>query len=111
MLKKLEEILIKHEIQFDVSKTDKNCYEFRWLNGEADMREEVEGETLEEIAEELYKAYENFDVDTETALWIGEDGHGKNGAPYHIRDIIQEFERYEQDLDDLWTAIKQEADK
>ena len=32
MLKKLEEILIKHEIQFDVSKTDKNCAECRLRN-------------------------------------------------------------------------------
>ncbi|MBO5628352.1 MAG: hypothetical protein J5965_04650 [Aeriscardovia sp.] len=111
MLKKLEEILIKHEIQFDVSEIDKNRYEFRWLNGEADMAVYADGNNLEDIAEVLYNEYENFDVDEETALWIGEDGHGKNGAPYHIRDIIQEFERYEQDLDDLWTAIKQEADK
>ena len=111
MLKKLEEILNKHEIQFDVSEIDKNRYEFRWLNGEADMAVYADGNNLEDIAEVLYNEYENFDVDEETALWIGEDGHGKNGAPYHIRDIIQEFERYEQDLDDLWTAIKQEADK
>lgn len=41
MLKKLEEILNKNSLQFDVYKRD-SYYEFVWLNGEADMREEVE---------------------------------------------------------------------
>ena len=40
--------------------------------------------------------YENFDVDLEVSRWIGEDGHGRNGAPYHIRDILKEMEQMEQ---------------
>lgn len=36
--------------------------------------------------------YEWFDPDAEAYLWIGEDGHGRNGAPYHIRDIVADME-------------------
>lgn len=38
----------------------------------------------------IYKYWEDFDIDEETALWIGEDGHGKNGAPYRISDILKD---------------------
>ena len=31
--------------------------------------------------------YENYDPDEEAYLWIGDDGHGKNGAPYRISDM------------------------
>ena len=36
--------------------------------------------------------YENYDPDEEAYLWIGDDGHGKNGAPYRISDIVADME-------------------
>ncbi|EKC74665.1 hypothetical protein LEA_05631, partial [human gut metagenome] len=42
---------------------------------------------------ELENFYEGFDPDYETYLWIGNDGHGKNGAPYHIKDIVRKCAR------------------
>lgn len=47
----------------------------------------------------LKEIYENYDVDEETSLWIGDDGHGKNGAPYHIKDIVKDMEAVEADLE------------
>ena len=36
-------------------------------------------------------SYEAYDPDYEASLWIGKDGHGTNGAPYHIKDLIDDM--------------------
>ena len=40
----------------------------------------------------MKRYYEDFDPDYEAYLWIGDDGHGRNGAPYHIKDIVSDME-------------------
>lgn len=35
--------------------------------------------------------YENFDSEEEAYLWLGPDGHGKNGAPHSMRVILEEM--------------------
>lgn len=51
---------------------------------------------------ELENFYEGFDPDYETYLWIGNDGHGKNGAPYHIKDIVTDMEEAEKMIETLY---------
>ena len=36
--------------------------------------------------------YENYDPDEEAILWVGPDGHGRNGAPYRLSDIVKDME-------------------
>lgn len=50
------------------------------------------------VVDAFQELYDGYDVDYETSLWIGPDGHGKNGAPYHIRTILKNFEAIEDDL-------------
>lgn len=61
-----------------------------------DGRTEISARDVEELRQEIEMVYENFDVDLEVSRWIGEDGYGRNGAPYHIRDILKEMEQMEQ---------------
>jgi len=70
-----------------------------------DVNVELQVESLDDLAGELYQYWQNYDVDEETALWIGPDGHGQNGAPYHITDILKDMEEVEQDLEDLYKEI------
>lgn len=51
--------------------------------------------------------YEGFDPDEEAYLWIGDDGHGRNGAPYHVRDIVADMEVAEGMVLDLLTALEE----
>lgn len=51
------------------------------------------------VVDAFQKLYDNYDADYETSLWIGEDGHGKNGAPYHIKTILSNMEEIEDDLE------------
>lgn len=51
--------------------------------------------------------YESYDPDEETALWIGEDGHGKRGAPYYLRDILETMEECEKEIKKLLDKVKE----
>lgn len=64
------------------------------------------GGTTEEFANALDEYCENYDVDYETYIWLGDDGHGKNGAPYHIKDILADKEWELGKLKELSTRIK-----
>lgn len=56
-----------------------------------------------ENVEEYYQAY---DPDYEASLWIGNDGHGKNGAPYHIKDLIEDMLTAEKMIWELLVSFK-----
>lgn len=62
-------------------------------------------QTLEQIKDEIYDTYTNYDPSEEAMLWVGEDGHGKNGAPDDIRDIITDMEEVEEMLNNLYLAL------
>lgn len=55
---------------------------------------------------EIEKYYEAFDADYEAYLWIGTDGHGKHGAPYHIIDIVADMEQAEARIKTLYEILK-----
>lgn len=48
-----------------------------------------DGEDAERLVELANEYVEGFDVDYETYLWLDKTGHGANGAPYHIKDILR----------------------
>ena len=50
----------------------------------------------------------DFDPDYEAYLWIGDDGHGRNGAPYHIKDIVSDMEEAEEQIYELLQALEVE---
>lgn len=50
--------------------------------------------------------YEKYDPDEEAYLWIGDDGHGKNGAPYRISDIVADMEDAESMVGTLLEAFE-----
>lgn len=49
--------------------------------------------------------YNSFDPDEEALLWVDDSGHGKNGAPYRLRDIIDDMEKVEEKLLELRNAL------
>jgi len=55
-----------------------------------------------DFMEQLYNYYDDFDPDEEAAKWIGEDGHGTNGAPYKLSDLLQDMEGCKDMLLELW---------
>ena len=55
---------------------------------------------------DIEQYYEGYDPDYEAYLWIGTDGHGKNGAPYHIKDIVSDMEAAEAMINTLYETLK-----
>lgn len=68
-------------------------------------------DTMEELLEHIKEYHDSFDVDYETYIWLGNDGHGKNGAPYHIKDIVQDMEACRNMILELYNLLKEEYDK
>lgn len=55
---------------------------------------------------ELENFYEGYDVDYETYIWLDEEGHGKNGAPYRLRDVLEDMEAIERMIEQLLESIR-----
>lgn len=66
---------------------------------------EFEINRLNDLPDEIYECYMSYDPDEETFLWIGKDGHGKNGAPYYISDILKDMQEVDSKLQILSDTI------
>ena len=62
--------------------------------------------SLQSFVFQIENYLKNFDVDYETSIWIGKDGHGKNGAPYHIKDILDEMYSAKEQIATLLYELK-----
>lgn len=60
-----------------------------------------------DIAAEVLDYYEGYDPSAEAIMWCDSSGHGKNGAPYLLKDIIADMEAAEAMVETLYEAIKE----
>lgn len=88
-------------------KTDVNFAKYTSYGQDFNFSVELEDDDMEAFIDNIHEYYENFDVDEEAYIWIGSDGHGKNGAPYHIADIVKDMEEAEGMMADLYEAFRQ----
>lgn len=88
-------------------KTDVNFAKYTSCGQDFNFSVELEDDDMEAFIDNIHEYYENFDVDEEAYIWIGSDGHGKNGAPYHIADIVKDMEEAEVMMADLYEAFRQ----
>ena len=86
-------------VQFEFSQYTPAGQDF---NFSADMK----GNDPDSLLTEIERYYEGFDPDYEASLWIGDDGHGKRGAPYHIKDIVSDMEAAEAMVSTLYETLK-----
>lgn len=57
------------------------------------------------VADAIADYWECFDVSYETYIWLDENGHGKNGAPYDMSDVYKDTESCEKMIGDLWRSF------
>ena len=65
----------------------------------------MKGNDTGNLISEIEDYYEGFNPDYEVQ-WIGSDGHGRNGAPYHIKDIVSDMEDAEAMIKTLYETLK-----
>lgn len=56
---------------------------------------------IDTLIESIDAYHECYDPDEEAMLWLGPDGHGKNGAPYRITDVVKDMEQCETFIGEL----------
>ena len=69
------------------------------------QNDEDEYVIYDSVADAIYTYFEGFDVSYETYIWLDENGHGKNGAPYDMSDVYKDTESCEKMIDDLWRSF------
>lgn len=67
---------------------------------------EMKDNDTDNLLSEIEEYYEGYDPDYEAYLWLGADGHGKHGAPYHIKDIVTDMEEAEAQIKTLYETLK-----
>ena len=68
-------------------------------------------ESAEELINSIHQRYVEFDADSETYLWLDNEGHGKNGAPYRMRDVLEDMEACEKMIYDLFICYRDAYEK
>ncbi len=66
----------------------------------------MEDNKLANLVSNMEDYYNGFDADEETYLWLDRNGHGKNGAPYRMRDVLDDMEAVEDMIGKLLGAIR-----
>lgn len=66
---------------------------------------ELKNYNIEDFIKNLGDYYESYDPDAEAYLWLGPDGHGKNGAPYRMVDVLKDMKQAEAMVSDLFDAF------
>jgi hypothetical protein len=71
-----------------------------------DFNMNITADSVEELSEKLYERYNNFDCSEETYIWLDNSGHGRNGAPYDMKDLYEDMEACQEMIRELAVAIQ-----
>ena len=63
------------------------------------------GDDINDFSRNIYEAFMDYDVSYETYLWLDNTGHGKNGAPYELEDILEDIKACEQYIQDAHIIV------
>lgn len=92
---------------FTISTADENILEFQKYSGagqDFSFCIDTEG-NLDSFRENILAYYCDFDVSYEASLWLDEDGHGKNGAPYDMKDVYEDMEECQGFIMELYNIV------
>ena len=71
---------------------------------ESDMEEN----NIQYLLDNINEYFSHYDCSEEAYLWLDETGHGKNGAPYDMKDVYEDMEACEQYVFDLYHILRKE---
>ena len=103
----LTDIIESHEWSIDYE-DDGTIYLSKYSPAGQDFGFYIEKvESIEEFADKIYDQYNEYDVSEAAYLWLDSDGHGKDGAPYDMKDVYEDMEACEQNILELYELIKE----
>lgn len=114
MNRRLEYILEKAQsLDYKVEQEDGIVYSLRTFSpfGQ-DCHAEIDSENDADMFINNLRNYAaDFDVSYEAYLWLDETGHGKNGAPYVMRDVYEDMEWWRNAMIELADALVEALEK
>ena len=100
------------ELGWNVTKEDTNTYNLqRYSDAGHDLNITIKGKSCEALIDSIYSCYEDFDVSYETYLWLDDTGHGKNGAPYEMREVLEDMEACEKMIYEAYLQTVEKLNK
>ena len=111
MEKNLRQVLMIAEREgwtVDIDAEANRCELQKYSPAGKDFLISLEATTPDEFLNELKERYQNYDPSEEAYLWLGPDGHGKNGAPYDMKDLYEDMEACEEMMLELIDVLEKE---
>lgn len=102
--KKLTKKLEAHDFTITYE-SDGDIYFGKYSPAGQDFGFSVNGNNLDELASNIYSYYEGYDVSYEAYIWLDDTGHGKNGAPYDMKDVYEDMMACEEIILELYNLI------
>lgn len=65
----------------------------------------VTASNLDNVTREIKERCDNFDPSEEAYLWLDDSGHGKNGAPYDMKDVYEDMEECQKMIQELYEEL------
>jgi len=59
----------------------------------------------EEMISNVYDYYNSYDPSEEASYWLDESGHGKNGAPYDMKDLYDDMVACKEMINELYQEL------
>lgn len=104
-LKQCIDYIIEKDADWTITyETDNNSICFaKYSPAGQDFFFEIEtGKCFKDLINNIREYYKGFDVSYETYLWLDNSGHGKNGAPYDMKELYEDMEMCRQYIEDIW---------
>lgn len=95
-------------VSYDTENDDLTVFEFRQntsMGQDFHITCQMNGSDIATLIEDVENCYNAYDPDTEAMLWLDNDGHGKNGAPYRMKDVLEDMEECEMMIQELLMAL------
>lgn len=107
MVKNMKELISRaEELDWTIEEVDGE-YQFQRYSPEGhDFHMYIKGKTAEELIVNIYEYYEDYDVSEEASCWVDHTGHGTNGAPYELEDLVEDFKACKNMILDLYNELK-----
>lgn len=92
---------------FSIYHEDGNVYDFgKYSSAGQDFHFSIDTEEdIGSFSYNILEYYNNFDVSEEAYYWLDDFGHGKNGAPYDMRDLYNDMEECEGFIYELYEIV------
>lgn len=110
--KKIESLVYSYgwDVCIEDETEDYICYDFSKRSPagkDFHIYAELENMSIETLVNNLMSEYTSFDCSYETYLWIDNTGHGKNGAPYDMKDVYKDMEACQEMIKELYMSFKE----